>query len=83
MKRKILDFPIQHARLVFVGLAVLTIGLGAAIPSIQIDTDPENAVIRVVDPRTATVFREIPVEEFLEFARTHRNVKPLLFGRLR
>ena len=48
----------------------------------QISTDPENAVIRVVDPRTATVFREIPVEEFLEFARTHRNVKPLLFGRL-
>ncbi len=42
MKRKILDFPIQHTRLIFVGLAVLTIGLGAAIPSIQVDTDPEN-----------------------------------------
>ena len=42
MKRRILDFPLQHARLVFIGLAVLTIGLGSAIPSIQVDTDPET-----------------------------------------
>ena len=27
MKRKILDFPLQHARLVFIGLAVLTLSL--------------------------------------------------------
>ncbi len=61
MKRKILDFPIQHARLVFVGLAVLTIGLGAAIPSIQVDTDPEN-MLSEDDP--ARVFHNETKEEF-------------------
>jgi uncharacterized FlaG/YvyC family protein len=49
----------------------------------QIDSDPDRAVIRVVDSLTDTVMREIPIAEFLEFARTHKNVKPLLFGRLR
>ncbi len=61
MKRKILDFPIQHARLVFVGLAVLTLGLGAAIPSIQVDTDPEN-MLSEDDP--ARVFHNETKEEF-------------------
>ena len=49
MKRKILDFPLQHARLVFIGLAVLTIGLGSAIPWIQVDTDPAQR--RHLSPR--------------------------------
>ena len=61
MKRKILDFPIQHARLVFVGLAVLTIGLGSAIPWIQVDTDPEN-MLAEDDP--ARVFHDEAKEEF-------------------
>ncbi|MGB5265708.1 MAG: MMPL family transporter [Polyangiales bacterium] len=61
MKRKILDFPIQHARLVFVALAVLTIGLGAAIPSIKIDTDPET-MLSADDP--ARVFHNQTKEEF-------------------
>jgi predicted RND superfamily exporter protein len=61
MKRKILDFPIQHARLVFVGLAVLTIGLGSAIPAIQIDTDPEN-MLSENDP--ARVFHNETKDEF-------------------
>ncbi|NNE20271.1 MAG: hypothetical protein HKN10_17515, partial [Myxococcales bacterium] len=61
MKRKILDFPIQHARLVFVGLAVLTIGLGSAIPSIKIDTDPET-MLSAEDP--ARVFHNETKEEF-------------------
>ena len=61
MKRKILDFPIQHARLVFVGLAVLTIGLGSAIPSIKIDTDPET-MLSADDP--ARVFHNETKEEF-------------------
>ncbi len=61
MKRKILDFPIHHARLVFVGLAVLTIGLGSAIPSIKIDTDPET-MLSADDP--ARVFHNETKEEF-------------------
>jgi predicted RND superfamily exporter protein len=61
MKRKILDFPLQHARLVFVGLAVLTIGLGSAIPWIQIDTDPET-MLSADDP--ARVFHNETKDEF-------------------
>ncbi len=61
MKRMILDFPIQHARLVFVGLAVLTIGFGAAIPAIQVDTDPENMLS---EDDAARVFHNEAKEEF-------------------
>ncbi len=61
MKRKILDFPLQHARLVFVGLAVLTVGLGSAIPWIQVDTDPEN-MLAEDDP--ARVFHNETKAEF-------------------
>jgi len=46
----------------------------------QIDADPERAVIRVLDSRTSTVLREIPVSEFLAFARKHKNVKRFLLG---
>jgi hypothetical protein len=61
MKRKILDFPLQHARLIFIGLAVLTIGLGSAIPWIQVDTDPET-MLSEHDP--ARVFHNETKEEF-------------------
>jgi predicted RND superfamily exporter protein len=61
MKRKILDFPLQHARLVFIGLAVLTIGLGSAIPWIKVDTDPENMLSKD-DP--ARVFHNETKDEF-------------------
>ena len=61
MKRKILDFPLQHTRLVFIGLAVLTIGLGSAIPSIQVDTDPEN-MLSENDPDR--IFHNEAKEEF-------------------
>ena len=61
MKRKILDFPLQHTRLVFIGLAVLTIGLGSAIPWIQVDTDPEN-MLSENDPDR--IFHNEAKEEF-------------------
>ena len=61
MKRKILDFPLQHARLVFIGLAVLTIGFGSAIPQIQVDTDPEN-MLSENDPDR--IFHNETKEEF-------------------
>jgi hypothetical protein len=61
MKRKILDFPLQHARVVFIALAVLTVGLGSAIPWIVVDTDPEN-MLSEDDP--ARVFHNQTKEEF-------------------
>lgn len=61
MKQKILDFPLQHARLVFVGLAVVTLGLGSAIPWIQVDTDPET-MLSADDP--ARVFHNESKEGF-------------------
>ena len=61
MKRKILDFPLQHARLVFIGLAVLTLGFGSAIPRIQVDTDPEN-MLSENDPDR--IFHNETKEEF-------------------
>ena len=48
----------------------------------QVDTATEGGVIRVLDRATATVFREIPVADFVRFARTHRNVKRFLLGEL-
>jgi predicted RND superfamily exporter protein len=61
MKRKLLDFPLHHARLIFVGLAVLTVGFASAIPAIRIDTDPENMLSKD-DP--ARVFHDEAKEEF-------------------
>lgn len=61
MKQKILSFPLQHPRRVFIGVMVLTMGLGAAIPWIRIDTDPEN-MLAADEP--ARVFHNQTKEEF-------------------
>ena len=61
MKRRILDFPVQHPRLVFISLAVLTVGLGSALPWIRVDTDPEN-MLSETDP--SRVFHNETKEEF-------------------
>jgi predicted RND superfamily exporter protein len=61
MKRKILDFPLQRPRLVFVALTVLTLGLGSAIPWIKVDTDPEN-MLSPDDP--ARLFHNETKDEF-------------------
>ena len=42
MKRRILQLSVDHPRWVFIGVAILTLGLGLQIPRIRIDTDPEN-----------------------------------------
>ena len=75
MKRKILDFPLQHARLVFIGLAVLTIGLGSAIPWIKVDTDPENMLpadepVRVTH---AAIKEEFNLNDFLVVGIVHED----------
>lgn len=49
----------------------------------QVQTGESGTVLRVLDTTTDTVFREIPIQEFLDYARTHRNVTPFLLGKLR
>ena len=46
----------------------------------QIDTTTEGGVIRVLDRVTDEVFREIPVPDFVRFAKHNRNVKRFLLG---
>jgi len=42
LREKITDYSLGHYKLVTVVMAVLTLGLGALIPLIKVDTDPEN-----------------------------------------
>jgi len=46
----------------------------------QIDSDSEGAVIRVLDTHAGTVFREIPVEQFVAYAKQHKDVRKFLLG---
>ena len=41
-KQKITEYSLTHYKLVAAIMVVLTLGLGALIPLIQVDTDPEN-----------------------------------------
>ncbi len=41
-KEKITDYSLRRYKLVTVVMVVITLGLGALIPLIQVDTDPEN-----------------------------------------
>ncbi len=42
IKHKITDFSVSHYKLVTAVMVVLTLALGALIPRIKVDTDPEN-----------------------------------------
>jgi uncharacterized FlaG/YvyC family protein len=46
----------------------------------QIDRGPDGAVIRVLDTASGDTFREIPVAEFVAYAKANRDVRPLLLG---
>ncbi len=48
----------------------------------QVQTGSEGTVLRVLDTRSDRVFREIPIREFLEYARKNRDVTPFLMGKL-
>ncbi len=48
----------------------------------QVDSSADGTVLRILDTRSDRVFREIPIEDFLAYARCHRNVKPFLLGHL-
>jgi len=41
-KQKIINFPLKHYKLVTVVMVIFTLTLGALIPLIKVDTDPEN-----------------------------------------
>jgi len=42
LKRKIIDYSLRHHRLITILMIVSTLALGAFIPQIKVDTDPEN-----------------------------------------
>jgi len=42
LKQKITDYSLKHYRLVTIIMVIFTLVLGALIPLIEIDTDPEN-----------------------------------------
>ena len=48
----------------------------------QVDSDSDAAVIRVLDTLNDTVFREIPVDEFVRYAREHKDVRAFLLGQI-
>ena len=41
-RSRITEFSISHYRLITIVMVLFTVGLGALIPLIKIDTDPEN-----------------------------------------
>ena len=48
----------------------------------QIDSDSEGHVIRILDSETGDIFREIPIAEFLEFAKRSTKVREFFFGQV-
>jgi hypothetical protein len=46
----------------------------------QVDRGPDGAVIRVLDTQSGDTFREIPIAEFVAYAKQNRDVRPLLLG---
>ncbi len=42
LRQKLTDYPIRHYKLITAAMVVFTLALGAFIPLIRIDTDPEN-----------------------------------------
>ncbi|MHC4617513.1 MAG: efflux RND transporter permease subunit [Planctomycetota bacterium] len=61
LKEKVTDYSLRHYRLITIIMAAFTLGLGALIPLIRIDTDPENMLsedepVRVFHNRTKEQF---------------------------
>jgi len=61
LKRKITEFSLTHYKLVAALIAVATVALGAFLPLIQVDTDPENMLsadeaVRIFHDRTKEDF---------------------------
>lgn len=48
----------------------------------QVQTGEDGTVLRVLDTASDRVFREIPIRDFLDYARQNRDVTPFLMGHL-
>lgn len=48
----------------------------------QIDSDSDGSVIRVVDSHSGAVLREIPIAQFVAYAKKNKDVKAFLLGRV-
>ena len=62
LKEKITDYSLRHYKLVTVIMVVLTLGLGALIPRISVDTDPENMLS---EDEAVRVFHDDVKERFV------------------
>ena len=45
LRRKIVEYSLEHHKLVTIVMVVFTLGVGTLIPLIQIDTYPENMLL--------------------------------------
>jgi hypothetical protein len=61
MKHKITDYSLSHYKLVTIIMVVFTLALGAFIPLIKVDTDPEN-MLSADEP--VRVFHDHTKEDF-------------------
>jgi len=61
LKHKITDYSLRHYKLVTAVMVVFTLGLGAFIPLIKVDTDPEN-MLSADEP--VRVFHDKTKEDF-------------------
>ena len=48
----------------------------------QVETGGDRPVIKVFDTESETVCREIPIQEFLDYARAHKDLAAFLLGKV-
>jgi len=60
-KQKITDYPLKHYKLVTVIMVIFTLALGALMPLIQVDTDPENMLS---EEEAVRVFHNLTKDQF-------------------
>jgi uncharacterized protein len=61
LKRAITDYSIKHYKLITVCMVIFTLALGALIPLIEVDTDPENMLS---EDEAVRVFHDLTKEQF-------------------
>jgi len=61
LKKSIVNYPLKHSKSVTIIMVVFTLALGALIPRIKIDTDPENMLSK---DEAVRVFHNLTKERF-------------------
>ena len=61
LRQSITGYSLSHYKLVTIVLIVLTLGTGALIPLIKVDTDPENMLS---EDEAVRVFHNLTKEQF-------------------